>query len=210
MTGEFAVTDLPKLADKIREQAGNSTRYMVAIAGPPGSGKTTLSADLCNQLVAMGEQAIVVPMDGFHYDDIVLNARGHRARKGAPHTFDVGGFESLLKRIRSGEPDIAIPVFDRKLELSRNAADIVAKNARIILIEGNYLLLRESPWSGLRPLFDYTIYLHVPVEELQRRLTRRILAHGHDLAFAANWIASNDLLNIRHVIDNSIEADLTH
>ena len=182
---------------------------MVAIAGPPGAGKSTLSAQLRDELVAMGEQAIVVPMDGYHFDDIILNARGHRPRKGAPHTFDAAGFESLLKRIKSGEPDIAIPVFDRHMELSRNAADIVAAAARIILIEGNYLLLKEAPWNRLKPLFDFTIYISVPEAELERRLTERILAHGHDLAFAKSWIASNDMLNIRHVIANSTGADLT-
>ncbi len=197
------------LAETIRSKAGASGRFMVAIAGAPGAGKSTLSAQLRDELIAMGEQAIVVPMDGFHFDDIILNARGHRPRKGSPHTFDAAGFEALLKRIKSGEPDIAIPVFDRDMELSRNAADIVASSARIILIEGNYLLLREAPWNRLKPLFDFTIYISVPEAELERRLTERILHHGHDLAFAKSWIASNDMLNIRHVIENSTAADLT-
>ena len=181
---------------------------MVAIAGPPGAGKSTLSSQLRDELIAMGETAVVVPMDGFHLDDIILNARGHRPRKGAPFTFDVGGFETLLRRIRSGEPEIFIPVFDRSLELSRNAADIVAASARIILVEGNYLLLKEAPWNRLKPLFDFTIYISVPEAELERRLTERILRHGHDLGFAESWIASNDMLNIRHVIENSAGADL--
>ncbi|TIT54219.1 MAG: nucleoside/nucleotide kinase family protein, partial [Mesorhizobium sp.] len=83
----------------------------------------------------------------FHFDDIVLERRGLRARKGAPDTFDFGGFETLLKRIRAGEPDIAIPVFDRSMELSRAAAAIVDAETKFILVEGNYLLLDEEPWS---------------------------------------------------------------
>ena len=200
---------LKELAATIRDKAGHRNLFMVAIAGPPASGKSTASAALRDELIAMGETAIVVPMDGFHFDDILLNARGHRPRKGAPFTFDVAGFETLLKRVRACEPDIAIPVFDRSMELSRNAADIVAESSRFTLIEGNYLLLDETPWNRLRPLFDYSIYLKVPVEELEKRLIQRWLDHGFDMAYATNWIASNDLLNIKEVIAKSSGADLT-
>ena len=182
---------------------------MVAFAAPPGSGKTTIVEQLRANLVAAGESAVVVPMDGFHFDDIILNARGHRARKGAPYTFDALGFEVLLKRIKAKEPDIAIPVFDRTRELSRAAADIISADTKFILVEGNYLLLKDQPWARLKSLFDFSIYMNVPVEELERRLTKRILEHGHDAAYAKMWIASNDMLNINYVIENSVAADLT-
>ena len=201
--------DTASLARLIRDKAAGAERFMVAIAGPPASGKSTLSHDLRSELEKLGEIAIVVPMDGFHYDDIILNARGHRPRKGAPFTFDVRGFESLLKRIKACEPEIAIAVFDRSMELSRAAADIVDEKAKFVLIEGNYLLLRELPWNGLRALFDFSIYLKVPSEELERRLIKRWLDHGFDMDYAANWIASNDIHNIREVINNSAGADLT-
>lgn len=201
--------DVTDLAKRLRTQAGTVLRYMVAIAAPPGSGKTTIVEQLREALADAGETVVVVPMDGFHFDDIVLNARGHRPRKGAPYTFDALGFEVLLKRIKAREPDIAIPVFDRHLELSRAAADIVSADTKFILIEGNYLLLKEKPWANLKPLFDFSIYLDIPVAELERRLTKRIIDHGHDLAYAKNWIASNDLLNINYVVENSVAADLT-
>jgi pantothenate kinase len=203
------VTDLKALAKTIRARAGDAKRFMVAIAGAPASGKSTTSAKLRDELIAMGETAVVVPMDGFHLDDIILNARGHRPRKGAPFTFDVGGFETLLKRIRAGEPEIFIPVFDRSMELAPNAADIVDASTRFILIEGNYLLLDETPWNRLRRLFDYSIYLNVPLEVLEQRLVQRWLDHGFDMTYATNWIASNDLPNIREVIAKSSGADLT-
>lgn len=203
------MADVRKLAESIREKAGRSGRFMVAIAGPPASGKSTLSAQLRDELNAMGEAAIVVPMDGYHFDDVILKARGHYARKGAPFTFDVAGFESLLKRIRSGEPDIAIPVFDRTIELSRNAADIVESKSRIILVEGNYLLLDKAPWNRLRPLFDYTIFLDVPLDELERRSIQRWLDHGFDRDYAVNRASSNDIPNVKEVIASSSKADLT-
>ena len=202
------LSDLKALATSLRGRAGDAKRFMVAIAGAPASGKSTTAARLRDELVAMGETAVVVPMDGFHLDDVILNARGHRPRKGAPFTFDVAGFETLLTRIRACEAEIFIPVFDRSLELSRNAADIVAESSRFILIEGNYLLLDETPWNRLRRLFDYAIYLNVPLQELERRLIQRWLDHGFDMAYAANWIASNDLPNIKHVIAKSSGAGL--
>ena len=203
------MSDVAGLAQLIRKKAGNAARYMVAIAGAPASGKSTLAENLRVALIAAGETAIVVPMDGFHYDDAILNARGHRPRKGAPFTFDVAGFEALLKRIKAGEMDIAIPVFDRTMELARAGADIVDDKARFILIEGNYLLLKQAPWNRLRNLFDFTVYLKVPLEELERRLIKRWLDLGFDMTYATNWIASNDIHNIRQVIDESGPADLT-
>jgi len=203
------MTGVDSIAGTIRSKAAGAGRYMVAIAGAPGSGKSTLAENLQKALTALGETAVAVPMDGFHFDDTILNARGHRPRKGAPFTFDVAGFEVLLKRIRAREPDIAIPVFDRKMELSRAAAAIVDAQARIVLVEGNYLLLNKPPWNRLRELFDFSIFLSVPREELERRLIRRWLDHGFDIAYAKNWIASNDLPNIIEVIENSAAADLT-
>ena len=203
----MTAVDVASLADLIRAKAAGAERYMVAITGAPASGKSTLAENLRDALLAEGESAIVVPMDGFHFDDVILNSRGHRGRKGAPFTFDAPGFEVLLKRIKAREPDIAIPVFDRTMELSRAAADIVDGKAKFVLIEGNYLLLKQPPWNRLRELFDFSIYLSVPVDELERRLVQRWLGHGFDMTYATNWIASNDIPNIMEVINNSNPAD---
>ncbi len=200
--------DVNDVASLLCEKSGKALRFMVGIAGPPGAGKSTVSAALRDALIAKGETAIVVPMDGFHFDDAVLNKRGHRPRKGAPFTFDVYGFEVLLKRIKAREPDIAIPVFDRTMELSRAAADIVTDEAKFILVEGNYLFLQSAPWDRLKSLFDFTLFINVAEAELERRLMSRIVAHGHDETYAKNWIASNDMLNIREVQEKSVVADL--
>jgi pantothenate kinase len=202
--------DQASLVEKLRQQAHGRERLMIGVAGPPGSGKTTLAAEIVAGLRASGETAVAVPMDGFHFDDIVLNARGHRNRKGAPHTFDVAGFEVLLKRIRAREAEIAIPAFDRSLELSRAAADIVEADTRFIVVEGLYLLLDQKPWSNLKPLFDVTIFLDVPLPVIEKRLIARIKQHGHDEAFAMHWLTSNDLPNAETVIHHSVPADLTY
>jgi pantothenate kinase len=197
------------LASELVVKAAGRDRYIIGIAGAPGSGKSTFADALHKALLAMGETAVVVPMDGYHFDDIVLNARGHRARKGAWYTFDAPGFVYLIKRIKSSEPDIAIPVFDRTMELSRAAADVIDAKTRFIIVEGLYLLLKREPWNALKPLFDISVFVNVSKPELERRLTKRILEHGHDEAYAKNWIASNDMLNADEVIANSAAADLT-
>jgi pantothenate kinase len=193
-----------QLAATIRAKAQAQGRFLTALAGPPGAGKSTLAAEL---VAALGQGAKAVPMDGFHYDDAVLIARGARARKGAPDTFDVAGFRHLLTRLRT-EDEVAIPLFDRDLEISRAGADIVGPQDRILIVEGNYLLLNEAPWPDLAPLFDLTIWIDVPEAELDRRLLARWAHYGKTPAEARAWIDGNDMPNIRRVVAGSRPADL--
>lgn len=191
----------------IMERAGGRDRLIVAIAGAPGSGKSTLAERLRDRIEASGDSVAVVPMDGFHFDDRVLGARGLLARKGGPETFDVAGFRHLLARLRAREAEVAIPVFDRSIEIARAGAAIVPAQTRIILAEGNYLLLDEAPWDSLAGSFDLTVWLDVPVDELERRLVRRWLNHGFAPEKARDKALSNDIPNARRVAARSRNAD---
>ena len=205
-----AVDDMAGLSALVKDRATGARRFLVALAGPPAAGKSTVAEALAKALQDSGETATVIPMDGFHYDDTVLDRLGLRARKGSPPTFDAAGFKVLVERLKAGEPDVAIPHFDRSLELSRAAAELVSADVKYLVIEGNYLLLDEAPWSALRPLFDMTVYLSVPLVELDRRLVERWDHFGRERQAARKWIDDNDLPNIRHVIEGSAAADVIY
>jgi pantothenate kinase len=194
-------------ADRLAALAADGRRRLVALAGAPGSGKSTVAADVAARLNAAAPGlCAVVPMDGFHYDDAVLVPRGWRPRKGAPHTFDVAGLSALLRRLRAGDEDVAHPLFDRKLELSRAAAAVAPRAARLILVEGNWLLLRDPPWDALGPLFDLTAMTDCPMDLIEARLRAR----WRDLppAEAAARVEGNDLPNARRVLEGSAAPDL--
>jgi pantothenate kinase len=201
---------LDDLVSELLARAARTPRLIVAIAGAPGAGKSTASATLSAAINAREPDAsVVVPMDGFHLDNAILDAMNLRKRKGSPPTFDCAGFEVLLKRLRNINEDVVIPLFDRKLDLARAGAGIVKAGQRILLVEGNYLLLNQSPWDRLAALFDVTVFLEVDRLELENRLVQRWLAHGHNVGSAQARALSNDMPNAELVVEESRAADFT-
>jgi len=214
---------------------GRGERVLIAIAGAPGSGKSTLADSLCVELNKRNADnpAVVLPMDGFHLDNEVLLQRGLLPRKGAPNTFDVDGFHSVLQRVlalpvkQSGNTavpstaadpkevpeeireEVVIPVFDRSLDLARAGGRTIETGHQLVLVEGNYLLLQSEPWRQLAPLFDLTVMLEVPIATLEDRLIQRWLDHDHSEDQARERAERNDLPNARLVIEESASADLS-
>ena len=212
MTGDM--TDLLRLADLVAERANGpegaaSGRVIVALAGAPGSGKSWLAdrlADLLN--VRRPGLAEVLPMDGYHYDDLYLVPAGLRPRKGAPDTYDVGGLYHTLHRLRArNEAEVAVPVFDRGLEIARAGARLIPAKVPVIVAEGNWLLLDQAPWSRLQPLFDITVIVDVPEPVLRARLRARWEGFGLTEAEITTKLEENDLPNGRLARDGSVAPD---
>jgi pantothenate kinase len=154
------------------------------------------------------DSAAVLPMDGYHFDDRVLVPRGLRPRKGAPDTFDVAGFYHMLQRLKhNAESEIAVPVFDRDLEIARAGARLIPRSVRHLIVEGNYLLLDRPGWSSLRELFDTTIMIAVPEAVLRQRLVERWQSYQLPPDEIAAKVESNDLPNGRLIVSASAPAE---
>lgn len=176
---------------------------MIAVAGPPCAGKSTLAETLVNKL---GETAALVPMDGFHIDNRILERRGLLARKGAPETFDSSGFIGMVRRL-AVDDEVYIPTFDRTKDIAVAGAEVVGPEQSIAVVEGNYLLLGIAPWQGLGDLWDFSVFLDVPMEVLRQRLVQRWLNQGLDSGSAVRRAEVNDLPNARLVRNRSAAAD---
>lgn len=197
------------IAGRLGGLGARGRRLRVAVAGPPGSGKSTVAEALVQRLNAGpgAGRAALVPMDGFHLDNRVLEARGLLARKGAPETFDAAGFAHMVRRL-GAEEEVVIPVFDRAREIAIAGAAVVGPEAAIAVVEGNYLLLAEAPWQALAAEWDCSVFLDVPEAELERRLMARWLGHGYSEAAARAKVAENDLPNARRVLARRLPCDL--
>lgn len=195
-----------QLADRVAALAVPGTRRILGITGAPGAGKSTLCAAL---LGALGDRAALVGMDGFHYANVELARLGRAGRKGAPDTFDVGGYVALLARLRTPSPaPVHAPVFDRGLEEPIGSAVPVDPATPLVLTEGNYLLLVEHGWAAVREHLDEVWFLEVPPEVRERRLLRRRRSYGHEARAARDWVRTVDGRNARTVETSRSRADL--
>ena len=186
-------------------------RLIVGVAGPPGAGKSTLAAGLAAAVtVRTGVSAVDVAMDGFHLANAELERLGLADRKGAPPTFDGYGFVHLLRRLRAADPDDVVyaPTFSRVLNESVGSAVPVPPDVRVVVVEGNYLLLPEPPWSDVRELLDVALYVDADAATRYRALLRRHRAGGRDEAQAHDWVVRNDEANARLIAGTRDRADL--
>lgn len=200
---------IEEIAGEVATRAGDTKRFLIAIAGPPGAGKSTMADNLAGALRARGETAEVLPMDGFHMDNAVLSERGLLARKGVPESFDVRGFLDIIRAVRPADQEVLIPVFDRFREIAIASARVVSPEHRFIIVEGNYLLLSQGKWAELEGIFDYSVMLAPPIEVLEERLLARWRGYKLTEEQASAKVYGNDLPNGRLVLENRRRADVT-
>jgi pantothenate kinase len=199
----------PELLTAARTLLGDAPRALLGLTGVPGAGKTTLAAGLVDALNAEAPGiAVHVPMDGYHLADVALTAHGTLSRKGAKETFDGWGYLELMRLLRS-RPDhpVFAPAFERDLEQPLAGAIEVLPSARLVVSEGNYLLLDEEPWSLLPGVFDEVWFCEADPERRMTHLVARHVAFGKSPEAAVSWVESVDEGNARLVAATRDRAD---
>lgn len=205
------MTDMDGLIRRAQALAATGSRRLLGICGAPGAGKSTLAERL---VTALGERAVLVGMDGFHLAQRELRRLGREQRKGAPDTFDAAGYVDLIRRLRGNGPDRAdaetvyAPEFRRELEEPIGSAVPVAPEVPLVITEGNYLLLDDSPWSALRALL-HEVWFLAPDESVRiARLVERHRRYGRSEAEAHDRAHGSDQVNAVRVQATADRADL--
>ncbi|NUW43180.1 nucleoside/nucleotide kinase family protein [Nonomuraea rhodomycinica] len=206
---------LDDLAARARALVTGGHRALLGITGGPGAGKSTLAEHLLRVLREApppgrtAEWVAHVPMDGFHLADVELDRLGRRERKGAPDTFDAAGYAALLRRLREDEEDVVYaPSFERVLEQPIAGSIPVPRAARLVITEGNYLLLDEGDWARVRPCLDEVWYCALDSVERVRRLVSRHTRFGKEPEAAVAWVMGTDQRNADLIATTQGRADL--
>ena len=182
-------------------------RTMLGLAGAPGAGKSTVAQRL---LEALPGRAVVVPMDGYHLANTELARLGRAGRKGAPDTFDSAGYVAMLARLRQRVPGEVVyaPEYRREIEEAVAGAIAVPPEIELVITEGNYLLLDDGHWAGVRAQLDAVWYVDVAHELRRERLAARHMRYGRTAEQAHAWVWQTDEPNAVLVEASKVRADL--
>jgi pantothenate kinase len=181
-------------------------RQILGIVGLPGAGKSTLAQALVD---ALGNQAALAPMDGFHLANAELARLGRTVRKGAPDTFDAAGYVALLRRLKLAAPDETVygPAFHREIEEPIAGEIALPPNVPLIITEGNYLLLDDGAWSSVRTFLDEVWFVDVDPAQRHRQLLERHMRYGRSREDALAWIEHTDEPNAVRIAATASRAD---
>jgi pantothenate kinase len=185
---------------------GSSPRTIIGIVGKPGAGKSTVVAEIQNQFES--NDVAIIPMDGYHLSNEELIELGRRNRKGAPDTFDVAAFVSLLRKVRNEiNKNHTFPIFHREIEASKEGEGLVPAGAKVVVVEGNYLFSQEYGWHEVFPLLDKSWFILIDDEIRMRRLIARHIAYGKTAQEAEEWSLGSDEMNARFIEKSANRAE---
>ncbi len=199
------MTSLRSFSELLERIAAHDGRMLVGVVGPPGSGKSTVAAEI---VAALGPEAMALGMDGFHLAQNRLVELGSRERMGAADTFDVVAFVETLTRLRAGGRSVFAPVFDRNAEEAVPDAISIPATVRVIVVEGNYLLLGTGGWGAVRPLLDASVFLRLDRGIRLHRLIERHRQFGKTPEAALAWATGPDEVNARLIEATASRADV--
>lgn len=195
-------------------------RAIVGVAGVPGSGKSTLSAFLAF-LGMRGFPSLplaVVSIDGWHWPNAVLGtmpavgADGEtvtmRARKGSPGSFDVDGVVAAMRALRDAHSPARLPAYDRRVHEPVAGRIVVPPGTRLVLLEGNYVLLREPPWQAVAEQLDLAVFIDADLPACREAVIRRHVVGGASRADAERKFEANDAPNTQIVQGTRARADV--
>ena len=192
------------LIESARRLSARAARTFLGVTGAPGSGKSTVAQAIAG---ALGSQAVLLSMDGFHLANDELVRLGLLDRKGAPETFDAGGFVHLLRRLHNDDEAVVYaPRFDRSLEESIGSAVPVPAAVPLLIVEGNYLLYDEPGWNDVAGLLDECWYLDPGEEKRLAWLIARHQRYGRDLTEAAERSYGSDQRNAELIMNTRFRA----
>jgi pantothenate kinase len=180
-------------------------RFLLGIAGCPGAGKSTLS----DAITARVHSSVVVPMDGFHMPNDELVRLGRRDRKGAPDTFAADEYIAMLDRVRRQTIEVVTaPRYDRAASAPVPDAIVIDPHVALVITEGNYLLLDQSPWDAVRPLLDEVWFVDLDDAIRVPRLIARHIEFGKSADEAREWVMRSDETNAALVAASRDRADV--
>ena len=183
------------------DQTATPSRRILGITGEPGAGKSTIAAALAARL-----GAALLPMDGYHLPQARLVELGRRDRMGAPDTFDVEGFVRTLTALRA-DGTVRAPSFDREVEEAVADAIEIRPAERLVIVEGNYLLLGSGGWERVAGLLDVTFFVGVDHDIRLSRLIERHVRFGKTPQEARTWSLGPDEANARLIAATAPRAD---
>ena len=201
-----ANADPVELADRLRSLVRPGQRFILGLAGPPGTGKSTFAAQLAAAMHPL--TCVVVPLDGFHLGTAIINGTSLQQRKGAIDTFDAAGYYVLIDRLRRrDEPVVYAPLYDRAVEEPIAGSIAIHQATQVVITEGNYLLVPDGAWARARQEMDQVWFVHTEQDIRLRRLIGRHVQFGKTREAAHAWVHASDEVNAALVLATKSHAD---